>query len=237
MVEMNVPNAELKARAKSTLRGTYWTLFAAGLIVAAVTGGLSAIFKVNDDSTQLGLAALVSLLSLALNFFVTIPLTLGLSRMFIRTAQGCKADFNEILYIYRSGSLLNAILVQFLQGLFIALWSLLLVIPGIIKAFSYFMMDYMLAENPALDQARAFELSKQIMNGNKGKAFLLGLSFIGWILLSALTFGIGTLFLTPYMSMTFTHFYLELKERAIQSGIIRPEDNLYAVRPQEGPEF
>ena len=99
----------------------------------------------------------------------------------------------------------------------------------------------MMAENPALDQSRAFEISKQLMYGNRFKAFVVELSFIGWLLLSALTFGIGTIFLTPYMSMTMTHFYLELKERGIQAGIIRPDDNLYAVQAsnysQNGPEF
>lgn len=99
----------------------------------------------------------------------------------------------------------------------------------------------MMAENPALDQSRAFEISKQLMYGNRFKAFVVELSFIGWLLLSALTFGIGTIFLTPYMSMTMTHFYLELKERGIHAGIIRPDDNLYAVQAsnysQNGPEF
>ena len=161
--------------------------------------------------------------------------------MYIRTAQGCGVNTNEIFNIYKSGNLMNAILALFLKGLFTFLWSLLFVIPGIIKGYSYWLIDYMMAENPALDQSRAFEISKQLMYGNRFKAFVVELSFIGWQLLSVLTFGIGMLFLTPYMSMTMTHFYLELKERGIHAGIIRPDDNLYAVQAsnysQNGPEF
>ena len=231
MIDMNASRAELKARAKATLRGRYWT-FLGALLLAGLAGGIfSGITGISEsyDSSSAVLLSLAGLLGLAVSLFVSIPLGLGLNRMYVRAAQGCRADIGELLYVYRSGNLLNAVLVSFLQGLFVFLWSLLFIIPGIVKSFSYFMIDFLLAENPGLPQERAFEISKQVMRGNRGKAFVLGLSFIGWYLLILLTLGIGTLFLAPYTQMTYTHFYLELKERAIDAGIIRPEDNLYRV--------
>ena len=234
MINMDIPSAVLKERAKATLRGTYWTFVGATLIVAIVSALISGI-------AQLLGPAVGAVATIAVALFYTIPVSLGVQRMYIRTAQGCGVNTNEIFNIYKSGNLINSILVLFLKGLFTFLWSLLFVIPGIIKGYSYLLIDYMMAENPALDQSRAFEISKQLMYGNRFKAFVVELSFIGWQLLSVLTFGIGMLFLTPYMSMTMTHFYLELKERGIHAGIIRPDDNLYAVQAsnysQNGPEF
>lgn len=234
MVEMNASRAELKARAKATLKGQYWKLFGAMLIVSIVSSVISGVANIQqlfaeESSFNTAAVSIGALVSIAVGLFVSIPVGLGLSRIFIRAAQGCRADMDELLCVYRSGHLLNAILVTFLEWLFTALWSLLLIIPGIVKGYSYFMIGYMLAENPALDQARAIEISKQLMRGNRGKAFVLGLSFLGWELLALLTLGIGFVFLAPYINMTFTHFYLELKERGIEAGVIRPEDGLYAV--------
>lgn len=234
MINMDIPSAALKERAKATLRGTYWTFVGASLIVGIVSVLISGVARL------LGLAVgVIAMIAVAL--FYTIPVSLGVQRMYIRTAQGCGVNTNEIFSIYKSGNLTNSILVVFLKGLFTFLWSLLLVIPGIVKGYSYFLIEYMMAENPALDQSRAFEISKQLMYGNRFKVFVVQLSFIGWLILSAITFGIGTLFLTPYISMTLTHFYLELKERGIQAGIIRPDDNLYAAQSTNsspnGPEF
>ena len=116
-------------------------------------------------------------------------------------------------------------------------------IPGIIKGDPYLLIDHMMVENPALDQSRAFEISKQlVLPATASRPSSSSCPSSVGFLLSALTFGIGTIFLTPYMSMTMTHFYLELKERGIHAGIIRPDDNLcYAVQAsncsQNGPEF
>ena len=181
MINMDIPSAVLKERAKATLRGTYWTFVGATLIVAIVSGLISGI-------AQLLGPAVGAVASIAVALFYTIPVSLGVQRMYIRTAQGCGVNTNEIFNIYKSGNLMNAILALFLKGLFTFLWSLLFVVPGIIKGYSYLLIDYMMAENPALDQSRAFEISKQLMYGNRFKAFVVELSFIGWQLLSVLTF-------------------------------------------------
>lgn len=99
-----------------------------------------------------------------------------------------------------------------LQTLYIVLWSLLLVVPGIIKAISYSQTIYILKDNPELKFNGAIERSMAMMEGHKMEAFLLGISFIGWLLLGVLTLGIGMLWVTPYMGTAYAHFYDYVKE-------------------------
>lgn len=99
-----------------------------------------------------------------------------------------------------------------LQTLYIVLWSLLLVVPGIIKAISYSQTIYILKDNPELKFNGAIERSMAMMEGHKMEAFLLGISFIGWLLLGVLTLGIGMLWVTPYMNTAYAHFYDYVKE-------------------------
>ncbi|HOJ41736.1 MAG TPA: DUF975 family protein, partial [Candidatus Syntrophosphaera thermopropionivorans] len=107
-----------------------------------------------------------------------------------------------------------------LMTLYILLWSILLIVPGIIAAISYSMTFFILAENPNIKAADALRLSKQMMYGHKTQYFMLMLSFIGWFLLSILTFGIGLLFLYSYITMASTIFYQQIKGEALYNEII-----------------
>ncbi len=100
-------------------------------------------------------------------------------------------------------------------SLFIFLWSLLLVIPGIIASYRYAMAPYIMAQNPDMGIREAVDISKDMMNGNKGRLFILDLSFIGWSILAALTFGIGFLWLNPYMNAARASFYLEVSGQGV----------------------
>ena len=101
---------------------------------------------------------------------------------------------------------------MFLRNLFVALWSLLLVIPGIIKLYSYRLVPYILKEHPEISGTQVITISRQMMNGHKWNTFVLDLSFIGWMLLSALTFGILHLFYVgPYMQATDAELYEAVK--------------------------
>ena len=97
-----------------------------------------------------------------------------------------------------------------LQGLYVFLWSLLFIIPGIVASYSYAMTGYILSEHPELTASEAIERSKQMMEGNRTRLFCLRFSFIGWELLSALTLGIGGLWLTPYKQAAEASFYREI---------------------------
>lgn len=104
----------------------------------------------------------------------------------------------------------TTVAAKFLQGLYVFMWSLLFIIPGIIAGYSYAMTSYILAENPELTASEAIEMSKQMMTGNRWRLFCLQLSFIGWDLLCALTLGIGNLWLTPYKQAATAAFYREV---------------------------
>ncbi len=106
-----------------------------------------------------------------------------------------------------------------LQSVYVLLWSLLFIIPGIIASYSYTMTGYILAENPELTASEAIEQSKQMMSGNRWRLFCLQFSFIGWSILASLTLGIGNLWLTPYRQAAEAAFYREV------SGTERVLDN------------
>lgn len=123
----------------------------------------------------------------------------------------------------------NTAVANLLQGLYVFLWSLLFIIPGIIAGYSYAMTDYILAENPELTASEAIEQSKQMMSGNRWRLFCLQFSFIGWDLLCALTLGIGNLWLTPYKQAATAAFYREVSGTEY---IVTPDD----AAPYDGPQ-
>ena len=105
--------------------------------------------------------------------------------------------------------------------LFIVLWSLLFVIPGIVKMYAYRMTPYILARHPEVAATEALELSKRMTRGNKLKLFVLDLSFIGWVILSGLTLGIvGIFWAFPYMQTTYAGFFVEIRNNSLENGVI-----------------
>ena len=114
--------------------------------------------------------------------------------------------------------LINNFLTYLLQAIFTVLWTLLFLIPGIIKTYSYAMTMYLRVKNPQLKATEAITLSRKIMDGKKWDLFCLHLSFIGWAILSVLTFGIGFIFLLPYMQASQTAFYEDAFSQYQQSG-------------------
>lgn len=109
---------------------------------------------------------------------------------------------------------------KLLQTVYVLLWSLLFLIPGILAAYSYAMTGYILAENPELTAGEALRRSKEMMSGNRWRLFCLQFSFIGWSILCSLTLGIGNLFLTPYREAAGAAFY-----REVSGTERRAEDN------------
>jgi len=99
---------------------------------------------------------------------------------------------------------------SFLRELYTALWSLLLIIPGIIAHYKYAMTPYIMADHPELTASEAIEISKQMMDGHKGELFILHFTFIGWDLLAAVTLNVGHLILNPYKCAAEAAFYRKL---------------------------
>ncbi len=152
----------------------------------------------------------LGLVGLALSLLVFNPLIVGCYRFFLQNSRG-PARLNELGAGFQD-DWGNVILVMFLKNLFIALWSLLFIVPGFVKAYSYRMVPYLLKEHPELKGTQVITISRQMMNGHKGRAFVLDLSFLGWIILSALTFGILHLFwVGPYIQATDAQLYEAVK--------------------------
>ena len=168
-----------------------------------------------------GIATVVILIVLVAKVFVGNLLKMGGYRFFILN-QTAQPGIGTLLDGFRSGHYVNIVLTMFLRDLFTTLWSLLLVVPGIVKHYEYLMVPYIIAENPAMDYKEAFQISKQMMNGEKMEAFIMDLSFLGWYLLSAVTCGLLAIFyVNPYVQASFAEMYTFNKQKAYQEGYIR----------------
>jgi len=137
------------------------------------------------------------------------PISVGLSVFFLGLTRKQPVKFETMFSGF--SNFVNTFVLGLLNMIFLVLWSLLLVIPGIIKSYSYSMSYYIMADNPEISANLAITKSREIMDGFKWRLFCLDFSFIGWLLLSALTFGIGYIFLAPYMEAAHTVFYEEIK--------------------------
>ena len=223
---------ELRKKAWNSLKGKYWKAFLVVLVLGVlassgtglVTGAQSMTEIVNavdpaqmDSTMELGAmvisvaALVVCLVGLLVSIFVGNAATVGQSHYFIKNTDSDPsfADaFNGFKVKYRRN-----IGTLFVMGIKLALWSLLFVIPGIIKSFEYAMIPYILADDAEISSKDAFKKAREMMKGNKWRLFKLNLSFIGWELLCGLTLGIGMFFLLPYIHAANAEFYVELKNK------------------------
>ena len=154
--------------------------------------------------------AIVLLFSSVLKIFVLNPLEAGCRNFLLRNATG-ESDLGDIGFGFTPDYWRN-VKTLFLRDLFRFLWGLLLIVPGIIKRYSYRMAPYILADHPELSGKEVLTLSRQMMDGHKWRTFVLDLSFLGWNILSALTFGLlGIFYVNPYRQCTNAELYRELK--------------------------
>ena len=186
--------AQLKASAKEQIRGKIGILFVIMLIVAVITGALNAIPVVGS------VASLV----------VSAALSLSHAHIYLElTRKNLSPSINDAFKGF--SDIWPAFKVTFLTAILTSLWSLLFVIPGIIKAIEYSMAIYILAENPGKSSRECLKESKAMTYGHRMELFVLGLSFIGWALLCGITFGIASIWVVPYMNATFANAYNNLK--------------------------
>ncbi|MFW5960726.1 MAG: DUF975 family protein [Chitinivibrionales bacterium] len=138
------------------------------------------------------------------------PLTLGLTMFFLGIVRGESVGIERLFDGFNH--VMNAFVTYILVAVFIILWSLLLIIPGLIKGLAYSMTFYILADNPEMKPLQAIEESRKMMDGNKLDLFILFLTFIGWYLLGVITLGLGFLWVIPYQNASLAHFYLEVNK-------------------------
>lgn len=186
-------NRELMAQARAALRGQW------GLGVSVTFLYLALAIVLQSVSTVGSLVWLI----------MAGPLILGLAELYLALARGRTVRFQAVFEGFnRFGTAVGAYLLQLL---FILLWMLLLIVPGIIAALAYSMTFYVLADDPDCGPREAIRRSKEMMRGHKWKLACLTLRFTGWLLLSVLSMGIGLLWLIPYMSVAFARFYDDVK--------------------------
>jgi len=210
------PRKEIKEYAKTKFKAYYWTMVGICFVVELIMYGASAI--------TYGFGT----------FFLQPPMLVGMSFFCYLVYQGEKPEFGELFSFGFNdyGRKLGGILWSWL---FITLWTLLLIVPGIIKSFAYAMTPYLLAEYPNIPATEAIKVSMKITNGRKGDIFVMYLSFIGWLILSGLTFGILYIFYVgPYMYTSFAGMYDVLKKDALESGKITLAD--LGVNPVQSPD-
>jgi uncharacterized membrane protein len=219
------PNKELKACSRQQLKGVWLSMALAFLVYTLILSGpyfissfidaWEALSDIWDGSSwDIGdyenePASPVTMILYLGIFIVNGAFMLGLAGYFLKRIRGEEIALKNIFDGFKR--FWTAFLLSFFTFLFVMLWSLLLLIPGIIKAFSYSMAVYILHDNPGMSSLEAIKKSKIMMKGYKGKLFLLELSFIGWIMLGALSFGIGLLWVYPYMYLSIANFYENLK--------------------------
>lgn len=187
-------NGELKDLALQDLRGKWEQPILTTLIYCAISGALSSIPFLG----QVG------------HILLVLPLSYSFTQLFLRFIRGEKDNLVSKLFdcFNDYGKSLGT---AFMVGLYSFLWSLLFIIPGIIKSLAYSMTFYIAKDHPEYSVDQCIEASMKMMDGHKMDLFLLRLSFIGWVLLSFLTLCIGLLWVIPYMQATEAHFYEQLR--------------------------
>ena len=195
-VKFNIEESNVKA-----------SLELAGNTILSTGGSLDSDFGafMVGRYTYIMIAALITGI---LYFVLGSIIEVGYAKFNLNLADKLEGAF-ENLFAYFSYWKTTAV-ARLLRSIYLLLWSLLFIIPGIIAALSYAMTNYILAENPQMSASEAINLSKQMMDGNKWRLFCLRLSFIGWDILCGFTLGIGYLWLNPYKQAAEATFYREV---------------------------
>lgn len=199
-----ITRTELKNEALATLRGKWTQPVLAALIVMLVSA-----FTQGGNQTK---SAVFVTLGFLVALLVACNLQFGFEVAMLRFRRGREDSVNEMLAAGFKEDYGRVLGISLLRAVFICLWALLLIVPGIIKAYAYSMTAYIAEDNPELGPKECLDQSQAMMQGHKMDLFLLDLSYIGWILLGFLSLGIGFLWISPWMEMAHIRFYEELKQ-------------------------
>ena len=188
---------QLKAQAKAQIKDKIGILIAVTLIIGAISAGASL------------LANLIPGAGLIVSIIVTPAFALSTHRIYLMVVRGMSPEVKDSFSGF--DDFFSAFKVTLLVGLYTFLWSLLFIIPGIVKSYAYSMSLFVLADNKGKSARECVRESVEITDGHKGELFVLDLSFIGWYLLTALTCGLASLWVTPFRNATLANFYEGIK--------------------------
>ena len=193
---MALDRKELKDKAKKSFTPHLGAILLVLLIVLVVYGLLAVMS---------GVGAIVS-------FIIAGSISLSFASIFLNVLKGKKPVAKDLIFGFQDENLLRGLFAFLRYEIFTFLWTLLLIVPGIIKSISYSQMFYLMAENPKMTAGEAQAKSMKIMEGHKWDYFILQLSFIPWHLLSIVTFGIAEIYVTPYVSITNAASYKKINK-------------------------
>lgn len=214
----------LKTNAKQVLSRNFWNVFlvclAANLLINATSKITLEVSEANLDGLAAFVLSVAGLLlaaaAIAWSIFGANPLIVGWKRYMMENRLG-KCPFDTLFSAF-SGGYRNVVKTMFRMNLRIFLYSLLLIVPGIIKSYELYLVPYLLAENPHMEADRAMELSTMLMDGEKWNVFALEFSFLGWRILGSLALGLGTYFVLPYEQATYAELYAAMRAKAFALG-------------------
>ena len=211
-------NQEYKNAALAALNGNWAPVVVATIVMWVVSFILQLPTGFIDPTASTGaiLAVFYGIMFLAM--FITIPVTVGYYNALNKLYLDGDDKVTSNMFTMGFGRFLRYVGGMLLMGVYVVLWTLLLIIPGIIKAIAYSLVPYILKDYPELSVNQAIKLSVKMMKGHKMRCFLLDLSFIGWVLLGILTLGIGYIWLIPYIYTTMAAFYQDVKNEYIANG-------------------
>jgi uncharacterized membrane protein len=194
-------NSELRAMAREQLRGHWGIAIGTVVIFLVISGIISSVTNIKDYRWILTIILLL----------ITGAWQAGILAFFLNLIRSKPLSIKDLFS--QLPRLIPFFLLYLLVGIFILLWTLLLIIPGIIAALRYNLAFYIMVDHPEIGALEAINRSKEMMRGQKWKYFKLLLSFIGWYLLCIITLGIGFLWLIPYIYATQAAFYEDLREQ------------------------
>ena len=192
---------EIKAWAKEKIRGNMWTILGA-ILIASLVGNITTAVTVENEFVAFTLSIGGGILA----FFMEI----GLIRYMTNFINSKEATFELLFSKFKDWK--QVIITYLHQFVMIFLFTLLLIIPGIIKGYGYALVSYILADDSTIDSKEALKLSEEMMKGHKWELFVFGLSFFGWHLLAIFTLGILEIWIMPYQQTATTKFLLNIKE-------------------------
>ena len=227
--------AELKSRGKQAFRANYWQSVAVSFVMAIFAGGTASAASNRVQSTTsevtvegagvspeqaaflaavvLGVIFTVGIVGSIVHALLANPIEVGGRRFFEKNANDPTTQFNTMFEGFQDYG--RVLVTMLIRDVFILLWTLLLIIPRAMKAYSYRLVPYLVKDRPELSPMEVLAESEALMRGNRWQAFVMDLSFLGWLLLGVVTLNLGNIFWTnPYMNATDAALYQELTGRA-----------------------
>ncbi len=199
-------NRDLMRLARESL-SNHWGLGVVVMLLYLIfTTGVS---ELSSLSKLAELSEFIPLVGSLVCMIISGPMAVGFYLVFLSIARRSETDVSKLFYGF--SRFWTALGANFFMSMFIFLWTLLLIIPGIIATYAYSMTYFIIADDPSVKASEAIRRSKEMMRGNKWKLFYLYWRFFGWALLCILTLGIGFLWLGPYVQTSLAHFYYDVK--------------------------